>query len=395
MAKLSSRNNTLQVVPTPQSPDMAGMMKPWGGTSANVPQGWLECDGSAVSRSTFDQLFGAIGTKYGVGDGTTTFNLPNGPRRTVELLLDVTYSQDDGNIIEYSTGFVYQTAQGEWRLQFNLNMQSGAVTAAPTATIAGIDWSSQGAAWAFNTLTPSGSQTSRALTGGSTGEIQAEYESAQAYFIVDGDLLLESKPTDAFVGADSRFSTFDEALESVPIIKLYNDESNVSMSDLLASPTQAGKIQLSGAYAAGDGVYGLVQANKVQRKNLAANAVSSGFIDENEDANFLFNVTASKWYRFSIVSRGLVQQNTTREIQVWLTNGTDRLAFMAEEIIGSNVGGQSQLISGSVVHQAVDTRFRVEIPVAGLGLDADISGDATTFIQIEELNNYIGTTDFT
>jgi microcystin-dependent protein len=39
--------------------------------------GWLLCDGTAVSRTTYATLFAKIGTKYGVGDGTTTFNLPD------------------------------------------------------------------------------------------------------------------------------------------------------------------------------------------------------------------------------------------------------------------------------------------------------------------------------
>lgn len=42
-----------------------------------IPSGWLLCDGSAVSRTTYSELFAKIGTTYGVGDGTTTFNLPN------------------------------------------------------------------------------------------------------------------------------------------------------------------------------------------------------------------------------------------------------------------------------------------------------------------------------
>lgn len=42
-----------------------------------VPNGFLECDGSAVSRITYSDLFDSIGTIYGVGDGSTTFNLPN------------------------------------------------------------------------------------------------------------------------------------------------------------------------------------------------------------------------------------------------------------------------------------------------------------------------------
>lgn len=44
---------------------------------AGSQSGWLECDGSAVSRNTFANLFGAIGTTYGIGDGSTTFNLPD------------------------------------------------------------------------------------------------------------------------------------------------------------------------------------------------------------------------------------------------------------------------------------------------------------------------------
>lgn len=46
--------------------------------AANVaPAGWLECSGAAVSRTTYAGLFAAIGTVFGVGDGTTTFNLPD------------------------------------------------------------------------------------------------------------------------------------------------------------------------------------------------------------------------------------------------------------------------------------------------------------------------------
>lgn len=45
-----------------------------GGTP---PEGWLECDGSACSRTTYVDLFTCIGTTYGAGDGSTTFNLPD------------------------------------------------------------------------------------------------------------------------------------------------------------------------------------------------------------------------------------------------------------------------------------------------------------------------------
>ena len=40
------------------------------------PPGWLACDGRAISRTTYSELFAAIGTAWGAGDGSTTFNLP-------------------------------------------------------------------------------------------------------------------------------------------------------------------------------------------------------------------------------------------------------------------------------------------------------------------------------
>ncbi|WP_390895807.1 tail fiber protein [Neisseria elongata] len=43
----------------------------------SAPTGWLKADGSAVSRTQYPVLFAAIGTTFGVGDGRTTFNLPD------------------------------------------------------------------------------------------------------------------------------------------------------------------------------------------------------------------------------------------------------------------------------------------------------------------------------
>lgn len=47
----------------------------YGGATA--PTGWVLCNGSAISRTTYSALFGAIGTTFGVGDGSTTFNVPD------------------------------------------------------------------------------------------------------------------------------------------------------------------------------------------------------------------------------------------------------------------------------------------------------------------------------
>lgn len=54
---------------------MHGVIFPFAGSVA--PAGFLLCYGQAVSRTTYAALFAAIGTAFGVGDGTTTFNLPD------------------------------------------------------------------------------------------------------------------------------------------------------------------------------------------------------------------------------------------------------------------------------------------------------------------------------
>ena len=48
---------------------------PW--SSASVPTGFLECNGQAVSRSTYSALFAIVGTTYGAGDGSSTFAVPD------------------------------------------------------------------------------------------------------------------------------------------------------------------------------------------------------------------------------------------------------------------------------------------------------------------------------
>lgn len=56
-----------------------GQITSYAGASA--PAGYLLCDGAAVSRTTYSTLFGVISTTYGVGDGSTTFNVPDLVRR--------------------------------------------------------------------------------------------------------------------------------------------------------------------------------------------------------------------------------------------------------------------------------------------------------------------------
>ena len=75
-----------------------GLVSPYGSITAFAgpvaPAGWLLCDGSAVSRTTYSQLFSTIGSTYGAGNGSSTFNLPDMRGRTlVGLSSDVEFNE--------------------------------------------------------------------------------------------------------------------------------------------------------------------------------------------------------------------------------------------------------------------------------------------------------------
>jgi microcystin-dependent protein len=54
-----------------------GSILPYGGAYTDSVSGYLQCDGTAVSRTTYSDLFGVTSTQFGVGDGSSTFNLPD------------------------------------------------------------------------------------------------------------------------------------------------------------------------------------------------------------------------------------------------------------------------------------------------------------------------------
>ena len=72
---VTAGSNVTEGVPT-------GTILPYCGTSA--PSGFLICNGGAISRTSYSALFQMIGTKYGSGNGSTTFNLPNMHHRFLE-----------------------------------------------------------------------------------------------------------------------------------------------------------------------------------------------------------------------------------------------------------------------------------------------------------------------
>ena len=70
-----NNDEKMQYLASTYLPAVVGAVVAFAGRT--TPQGWLLCDGSAVSRTDYAALFAVIGTTYGTGNGSTTFNLPN------------------------------------------------------------------------------------------------------------------------------------------------------------------------------------------------------------------------------------------------------------------------------------------------------------------------------
>ena len=68
-------------IPKSELHNPVGIITPYAGSG--TPLGWAQCNGAAISRTTFARLFLFIGTVYGNGDGSTTFNLPNLVNRSI------------------------------------------------------------------------------------------------------------------------------------------------------------------------------------------------------------------------------------------------------------------------------------------------------------------------
>ena len=74
----SNGDNSTKIATTAfvtQNAVLTGALLMW--PTASAPSGYLSCDGTAVSRTTYAALYAIVGTTFGSGDGSTTFNLPN------------------------------------------------------------------------------------------------------------------------------------------------------------------------------------------------------------------------------------------------------------------------------------------------------------------------------
>lgn len=121
---------------------LANIIAPVGCVQAfagsTTPQGWLLCDGSAVSRTDYADLYAVIGTTYGDGDGSTTFNVPNLIDKFVEgsaivgTVRNAGLPNITGELITRATSYnvssIISTANGAFSLDGNDSGQQDPVT---------------------------------------------------------------------------------------------------------------------------------------------------------------------------------------------------------------------------------------------------------------------------
>lgn len=139
------------------------------GADFTPPTGWLLCDGSAVSRATYAPLFAKIGTRYGVGNGSTTFNLPN---KTGKVVVGADPTGVDTDYLLGATGGAEEVTLGATQIPAHKHDASSDTAGAHTHTYdrtgttstSGSGGSYYASTLIINTNTSSGGGHSHAIT---------------------------------------------------------------------------------------------------------------------------------------------------------------------------------------------------------------------------------------
>lgn len=129
LVEYDGTNFILLTIPGSISQSLAqiGAIQMYGGSSA--PTGWLLCDGSAVSRTTFAALFAILSTTYGAGDTTTTFNVPDMRGRVPVGVGTGTGGGASGTGLPSGGSALTAVSQGTWKGEENHTMTTGELVA--------------------------------------------------------------------------------------------------------------------------------------------------------------------------------------------------------------------------------------------------------------------------
>lgn len=368
--KLSDRNNKIQTTARPQSPQVAGMQVtlPPG---SQIPSGWVELNGQTLTgaETAYPDLWAASPAAWKSGSDLV---LPNGPLEYLWVDLDVTGTNwTTGTAIGKITN-----SGGVYALDFQIQGTTSSTVGNVVVNVAGVNivaaqagtgWSQQQGVADRLTL----------FVRESAGGLQiASSGSSSDNWSMSGKVLLAGKPTDAFVGADADFSTFDEALEGTPCIKLYSDT------------TSAVSVGINEATATEPGV---VKANRVQTKILPSDFNATGSTATIASLNFNSLIIGKRYlvrYKFNITFG-----NNSAVINIAVNNGASQVADLRQasnnNVVSSRFGEIEFTASSSTVSVLVNNAGTVNSIIRGNNTTR------ATYAEIEELNNTIETTDFT
>lgn len=154
--------------------------------AANPPAGWLACYGQAVSRAAYPILFAALGTAYGPGNGTTTFNLPDLRGRVIAGLDDMggvnAGRLTPATVIGWSGGAQSHTLTATEMPSHGHTVAPGAGDHTHTVTITG----GEGAHGHALTVAPGGGSHSHSGTAESAGSHQHDYNAVGSGTLING-----------------------------------------------------------------------------------------------------------------------------------------------------------------------------------------------------------------
>jgi microcystin-dependent protein len=200
--------------------------------ASSAPTGWLLCDGSAVSRTTYAALFAAIGTSHGSGDGSTTFNLPDyrwtflrGRGSNISVTGSGTASSNQATF----------TAHGFNRTGVKARLSSGSLSGLAASTDYWVIVVNENTL-AFATSKANAIAGTRAAISGANSAVIVQYEDpdagSRAANTVGGNSAANvgAYQADAFKSHDHRLNSGAVAASGAYISAFYGSEANYSQS---------------------------------------------------------------------------------------------------------------------------------------------------------------------
>jgi len=196
-------------------------------------KGWAVCDGSTYDILVFPELDAALGNPV-------SKVVPNGPYRTKTFnWSDLTFNNTPTGWTErWAYVIFYSDNAGNWRMKFNIGAGITSTTGKVSVGIDGVQFANVGQATGNQPIAFTDNTTGLQKEGGVEGDtntIAVDLDGSRSFFLVSGDVALESKPT---------ITNFDSYLEDYPIIATANNVLSNSLGLPEATSDGAGLLTL-------------------------------------------------------------------------------------------------------------------------------------------------------